>query len=224
MVEITTLLALSTTRARGSPRFNDASRLLIASVWQSRSPLGSTDGKDCRRWRRLLPRVQQEFRAVEREQPAGARLRIAVVSEASFPAGAFVFEEQAHSPSGDTSRQCAEIFGRLVLEAGQRGAFRFGLQHAAGLSVDIQQVVACAGSDGEFADCNTEGGAQVYVCPVLYNPTRSDKLFIDRPAGAGFRQHRERGSRGSFTDSFLPRYAEIISRAPLITGPPATAA
>jgi hypothetical protein len=141
----------------------------------------------------LLERVQQEFGTVEGEQAARARLGIAVVRETCLGAGAFVFEYKAGPPGRDARLQCAEIFARLFLEAGEGDAFRLGCQHAAGLAVHIKHVVCGAGRDRELANGNAEAGTEIDLVAVLHRPAGRRKQFVDLLPGAGFGGHRGRG-------------------------------
>ena len=82
--------------ARGRSSLNDSSRLLMAVIWQSRRPAGLSGGRlvERRRGTRAARATPQRLRAVEGEDLARARLRVAPVGEAGDDAGALVDEGQ----------------------------------------------------------------------------------------------------------------------------------
>src|SRR5271165_1264642 len=71
---------------------------------------------------------------------------------------------------------------------------RLGLQHADGLTDDIEQVIDLAGQHRELADRDPESRRDVHLALVLNHPAALYKLAVDVLPGSVFRVHRR--SRG----------------------------
>src|SRR5271165_2707306 len=72
---------------------------------------------------------------------------------------------------------------------------RLGLQHADGLTDDIEQVIDLAGEHRELTDRDPESRRDVHLALVLNRPAALSKLAVDVLPGSFFRIHRR--SRGS---------------------------
>ena len=91
---------------------------------------------------------------VKGKHGAGTRLGVQPLGEMGLDAGGFVAEGQRPHPGRQAGGQALRVAGRLQLHPGQGGALLFGLDHACGLAVDVQQVVghAKAGVERKLAD------------------------------------------------------------------------
>ena len=89
---------------------------------------------------------------MEREDAAAARVGIEAVGEEGLRAGAFVAERERRFPCRQAERNAGDIFGGLLLDAGERVAFGLGFDCADGFAIHEQRVVGFAGGKGEFAD------------------------------------------------------------------------
>ena len=95
---------------------------------------------------------------MKRKDVAAARLGIEAVGEAGFRAGGLVAERQRRAPGGKTERHALHILLRLLLDAGERMARRFGLDRADRFAVNEQRVVRLAGLEGQLAHGDAELG------------------------------------------------------------------
>ncbi len=68
-------------------------------------------------------------------------------------------------------------------------ALRFCLQHADGLTADIEQVIDLAGKHRELADRDPERRRDVHLALVLNRPAALCKLAVDVLPGSVFRVH-----------------------------------
>ena len=92
-------------------------------------------------------------------------MRVQPVGELGFYARGFKQKWQRPAPCRQGSGQALGIAPGLNLNAFEGGTFFFGLDHAAGFAIYIQQVVgkAVAGVEGEFADGDAGGRVDVGV-------------------------------------------------------------
>lgn len=90
----------------------------------------------------------QRFGPVRGEEAPRAGLGGARVLEQGLGAGGDADEGQWVGPGGIAGWCGAGVVGALVHDAEERGAFRLGLEHAAGAAIKEQEVVGRAGSGG----------------------------------------------------------------------------
>ena len=141
---------------------------------------------------RLQPRVHR-LRPVEREHAARAVERIGAVGEQDFGARRLIVEPQRIAPPRQRLAGLRLVAARLLGDAGQCGPRRLGLDDAARLARDEQQIVARAGRQRVFADGHAQGGATVQVGTVLDHPTRRLQLSVNHASGEGlWCRHRRR--------------------------------
>ncbi len=140
----------------------------------------------------LLGPPGQRLRAVEGEHAAGARVGVAHVGEEGLDAGGLIQEGQGRVPGVglEQRRQPGAVFRRLRFDAAQGRADRLGLDDADGAAVDEEHVVGEAGGEGELADGDAAGCAQVGRVAVLDGPARGSELPVDVPAGFLLGFHR----------------------------------
>ncbi len=106
--------------------------------------------RQCRAFPMLHP-GEQGFRAMKREHAAAARVGIEAVGKEGLRARALVGERKRRFPGRQAERDAGDIFGGLLLDAGEGVAFGLGLDGADGFAVNEQRVVRFAGLEGKFA-------------------------------------------------------------------------
>ena len=89
---------------------------------------------------------------MEREDAATARVGIEAIGEEGLGAGALVGERQRRFPRRETERNAGDIFGGLLFDAAERGAFGLGFDRADGFAVHEERVIGLAGFEGQLAD------------------------------------------------------------------------
>jgi hypothetical protein len=134
---------------------------------------------------RLEP-VVQRFRPVEGEDPARTVQRIDAIREQDLGPRRLIIEAERRAPGGQYLLRLRLIAPRLLGHARQGSARRLGLDHAARLARDDQEIVAGAGRQGEFAHRDAEGGETVQVGAILHHPARRRELPVDDRAGPCF--------------------------------------
>ena len=73
---------------------------------------------------------------------------------------------------------------RLLGDAGEECALLLRFDHARGLTIDEEEVVAGAGLEGSFTNRDAPTRERVELPVVLNDPPGSDELLIDLLAGA----------------------------------------
>ncbi len=124
--------------------------------------------------------VRQGFRAVEHEDAPGPGLGIALVAELGFDARGFVQERQRAVGIGlDVRRQVLRIMPRLFGHAGQQRAGLLGFDHADGLAVHQQKIIARAGFQRNFPQRDAPPGPGIELLVVLDHPAAGGQLSIN---------------------------------------------
>jgi len=82
--------------------------------------------------------------------------------------------------------QPAHVFFGLLGDADQRLAFGLGLDDAAGLAGDEEQVVAGAGGELVLADGDADAGTEGHRGAILQEPTCQFEKLVDSVARGGF--------------------------------------
>jgi hypothetical protein len=134
----------------------------------------------------------QQLGPEEGKNAAGAGLRVEPIGEMGFYAGGLKQKGQWARPGGQAVGQALGVAGRLHFHAREGGALLLGLDDAAGLAVDVQQIVgkAKAGVEGKLADGHAWGGVDVGIRHAAHMPTRCGEQRINVLTGAGFWRHR----------------------------------
>ncbi len=99
-----------------------------------------------------------------------ARFGVKMVGEAGFDAGGFVAEGEHGAFCGEDFGQVGQVFGALFFDADECLSGFLGFDGAYRLIVDEEEVVGGAGGEGEFANGDALGRAEVHAVKVLYEP------------------------------------------------------
>jgi hypothetical protein len=134
--------------------------------------------------------AEQFFRAVEREDFAAARVGVEVVSEPRGLAGRLVAEWERSAVTWQTLRQSFEVFARLRLDAGKRGAFLLRFHDTDHFRVGVEQVIGEPGGERELADGDAGASGDVVRAIVLDQPSGLGEELVDPLAGLVFGLHR----------------------------------
>ena len=118
---------------------------------------------------RLGQPLGQCLGSMKTEHATGTRLRIAFIAEERFDASRFVIERKPVGGLEEIGKVLA-IMGGLVSHGGERHADFLGFNHANGLAIHQQQVIAAARFQGNFAKSDAAGGAKVNVFVILDDP------------------------------------------------------
>ena len=129
--------------------------------------------------------------AVEREDAARARRRIAFVAEEGFDAGGFVEEGQgAREAGGEEVGQAGSVTGRLLGDSRERRSYFLGFDHTQRLSVHEEEVITRAGRERDFAQRDAAARGEVHGLVILHDPAGRGELCVDLLAGALLRGFR----------------------------------
>ena len=172
--------------------------------------------------------MHQQFGPEEGEHRACTGLRVQPVGEAGFHPGGLEHEGQRAPPRGQAGRQALGVAGALHFHAAEGSAFFLGFDDAAGLAVDVQQVVgkAVAGFQGKFADGDAGRCPEVGVGHIADVPARCGEQRVNGLAGTGLGRHVALGvvfsSSGILGEEALT--AEITARRVSLPSPASRAA
>lgn len=120
------------------------------------------------------------FRPVEREEAARTWFGIAFIPEIGFDAGGLIEKrEDARGDGLDEIRQVFSIVAGLLRDTGEERALLLGLDHAHGLAVHQQEVIAGTGFERRFAKRDASGGGGVELLIILNSPATRSELRVD---------------------------------------------
>ena len=103
----------------------------------------------------------QRLRAVEGEDLARARMRVALVAEEGLGAGATRTGSGAFPVSAEAEAGGCSVVARLLSDGGERGAFPLRLDDADRRAVHEEEVIAPAGNEGDFTQRDAAAGRKV---------------------------------------------------------------
>lgn len=148
-----------------------------------------------------LQPLSQHLGPEKRKHPARTRQGVQPVGELGLHTGGFKQKRQGPAPGGQGGGQALSVALRLDLDAFEGAALFFGLDHAAGFAVHIEQVVgkAVPGVERKFADRYPVRRVQIDLVDVANMPASSLQELVDLDAGFGFWGH-------SAGDIFIRRY------------------
>jgi hypothetical protein len=135
------------------------------------------------------------FGTVEGEDIAAAGVLFQTVRELRDGAGGFIGERQRQLVSRKVVRETVGVLARLRLDAGQREIFRFGLDNADGLALDVEHVVGDAGLQRKFTHGHSAAGGDVHVGVVLHEPAAQRQLLVNLLTCFLFGRHGRRSPR-----------------------------
>ena len=118
--------------------------------------------------------LRQQLGPEKSKYTARAGLRVQTIGELGFDPGGLKQKRQRPAPGRQGCRQALGIALRLNFNPFEGDAFFFGLDHATGFAVHIQQVVckAMARVEREFTNGHAQCGMQIDLIDIANMPAR----------------------------------------------------
>ncbi len=110
-----------------------------------------------------------------------------IFREGLLHAGGFVEEREKSSQAmREEVREAVGVAGGLIGHRGKGRAFLLRLDHAEGLAVHQQQVIAGTGREWDFTECDAAPSREICRPVILHDPTGRRELRVHMLAGAVF--------------------------------------
>ena len=174
------------TRARGRSALRDASIVVMASIWRSRSPVGSRGGRPCRAARSdggAASQSRSDRGLWKLKTSLDARRGIAAVREAGDGPCGLVNEGQRVRVVDPLKRRGGVARGPILHHRDVLApCVRLGRDHADGATIHDENAVGEANARGELPHGDPKRRGEVHRLVVLDRPTRRLQAGVDQVA------------------------------------------